>query len=140
MCEAQNIKTVQDAFAAFTRGDIAALLDLVSDDVVWHGVYGGPADVPQAGERHGRAAVAEFFELVAQNTEFWKFEPREFVAANDKVVALGHYAGKVTTTGRAFDSGFAMVSALKNGRIATFQEFTNSAAVNAAFAPVGAGV
>ena len=44
------------------------------------------------------------------------------------------------TTGRSFDSDFAMVSAIKNGRIARFQEFTNSAAVNAAFAPVGAGV
>jgi len=55
-------------------------------------------------------------------------------------VTLGHYAGTVTTTGRAFDSDFAMVSAMKNGRIATFQEFTNSAAVHAAFAPVGTGV
>jgi ketosteroid isomerase-like protein len=140
MSEAQNTKTVQDAFAAFGRGDIAALLNLLTDDVVWHGVYGGSADVPQAGERHGRAAVAEFFKLVAQNTEFSRFEPREFIAAGDKVVTLGHYAGTVKTTGRAFDSDFAMVSALKNGRIATFQEFTNSAAVNAAFAPVGAGV
>jgi ketosteroid isomerase-like protein len=140
MSEAQNTKTVQDAFAAFSRGDIAGLLDLLTEDVVWHGVYGGSADVPQAGERHGRAAVAEFFKLVAENTAFSRFEPREFIAAGDKVVTLGHYAGTVTTTGRAFDSDFAMVSALKNGRIATFQEFTNSAAVNAAFTPVGAGV
>jgi len=140
MSEAQNTRTVQDAFAAFSRGDIAALLELLTEDVVWHGVYGGSADVPQAGERHGRAAVGEFFKLVAQTTEFSRFEPREFVAAGDKVVTLGHYAGTVKTTGRAFDSDFAMVSAFKNGRIARFQEFTNSAAVNAAFAPVGAGV
>jgi uncharacterized protein len=90
LSEAQNIETVQDAFAAFSTGDIAALLDLLTDDVVWHDVYGGSADGPQAGDRHGLAAVAEFFELVAQNTEFSTFEPREFVAANDKVVTLGH--------------------------------------------------
>ncbi|MBW8867739.1 MAG: nuclear transport factor 2 family protein [Acidobacteria bacterium] len=140
MSEAHNIKLVQDSFAAFSKGDIAALLELLSDDVVWHGVYGGSADVPQAGERRGRAAVAEFFKLVAQNTDFSRFEPQQFVATGDTVVTLGHYEGRVKTTGRSFDSDFAMVSAIKNGRIARFQEFTNSAAVNAAFAPVGAGV
>src|SRR3954466_15067530 len=58
MSEAHNIKLVQDSFAAFSKGDIAALLELLSDDVVWHGVYGGSADVPQAGERRGRVAPA----------------------------------------------------------------------------------
>jgi ketosteroid isomerase-like protein len=140
MNEAQNTKTVQEAFAAFSRGDIPALLELLTEDVVWHGIYGGSSDVPQAGERRGRAAVAEFFRLVAENSEFSRFDQREFVAAGDTVVSLGHYTGKVTTTGRSFDSDFAMVSALRNGKIARFQEFTDSAAVNAAFAPVVAGV
>src|SRR5437763_15754104 len=98
MNEAQNTKTVQEAYAAFGRGDIPALLELLTEDVVWHGVYGGSADVPQAGERRGRAAVAEFFGLVAATTEFSRFEPHEFIAAGEKVVTLGHYTGTVTAT------------------------------------------
>ena len=31
MAEAQNTKTVQDAYAAFSRGDIQGVLDTLSD-------------------------------------------------------------------------------------------------------------
>src|SRR5262245_46019539 len=134
MQEAQNTKVVQDAYAAFAKGDIPALLNLIADDVVWHGVYGGSSDVPQAGERRGRAAVAEFFKLVGETVAFARFEPRDFVATGDKVVTLGHYTGTVKTTGRSFDSDFAMVSTFRDGKIARFQEFTDSAAVNRAYA------
>ncbi|HKB11358.1 MAG TPA: nuclear transport factor 2 family protein [Vicinamibacterales bacterium] len=140
MQEAQNTKVVQDAYAAFSKGDIPALLNLVADDVVWHGVYGGSADVPQAGVRRGRAAVAEFFKLVGETVAFSRFEPHDFIATGDKVVTLGHYSGTVKTTGRTFDSDFAMVSTFRDGKIARFQEFTDSAAVNAAYAREAARV
>jgi ketosteroid isomerase-like protein len=34
---------------------------------------------------------------------------------------------------RGFDSDFAMVFTLRNGRVARFQEFSNSAAIDAAY-------
>jgi len=132
MQEAQNTKVVQDAYAAFGRGDTQTLLGYLADDVVWNGVYGAGPHVPTAGERRGRAAVGEFFKQVAENVNFSRFEPREFIATGDKVVALGHYTA-TTPIKKSFDSDFAMVFTLRNGKIAAFQEFTNSAAVNAAY-------
>jgi ketosteroid isomerase-like protein len=111
MQEAQNTKVVQDAYGAH---------------------------VPTAGERRGKAAVAEFFGQVARNIQFSRFEPREFIATGDKVVALGHYTATTPAT-MAFDSDFAMVFTLRNGKITHFQEFCDSAAINAAY-PVGAVV
>ena len=35
MQEAQNTKVVQDAYAAFSRGDITALLGQMTDDIQW---------------------------------------------------------------------------------------------------------
>ena len=61
MQEAQNTKIVQDAYAAFGRGDIPALLALFDDNIVWMGVYGAGAHVPTSGTRRGKTAVAEFF-------------------------------------------------------------------------------
>ena len=139
MQEAQNTKVVQDAYAAFGRGDIPTLLTHLADDVVWTGVYGAASHVPTSGVRRGKAAVAEFFKQVAEHVQFSQFEPKEFVATGDKVVALGHYAA-TTSLKRSFDSDFAMVFTLRNGKVTHFQEFCDSAAVNAAYMPAPAGV
>lgn len=130
--EAQNTKTVQDAYAAFGRGDVPAILASLSDDIVWLGVYGAGKHVPTSGERRGKAAVGEFFKQVAQTVNFSRFEPREFIATGDKVVTLGHYTGK-SSIGKSFDSDFAMVFTFRNGKIVAFQEFCDSAAINAAY-------
>ena len=136
MQEAQNTKIVQEAYAAFGRGDVQGILDRLDDDVVWKGVYGAAPHVPTAGERRGKAQVKEFFNQVAESVKFSRFEPSEFVATGDKVVALGHYTA-TTSIGKPFDADFAMVFTLRNGKVTEFQEFTDSAAVNASFA-VGA--
>jgi ketosteroid isomerase-like protein len=133
MEEARNTTVVQEAYAAFGRGDIQTLLSKLADDIVWMGVYGAGAHVPTAGERRGKAAVAEFFKQVAENVNFSRFEPKEFIATGDKVVALGHYTA-TTPMKKNFDSDFAMVFTLRNGHVTRFQEFCNSAAVNAAYA------
>lgn len=138
MQEAQNTKVVQDAYAAFGRGDIQTLLTYVAADVVWTAVYGAGSHVPTSGERRGKAAVAEFFKQVAANANFSRFEPKEFIATGDKVVALGHYTA-TTPVKKSFDSDFAMVFTLKDGKVTRFQEFCNSAAINMAYA-VGATV
>ena len=132
MRDADNTKVVQEAYAAFGRGDVQGILDRLEDGIVWQGVYGAASNVPMAGDRRGKTAVAEFFKLVATHVNFSRFEPKEFVASGDKVVTLGHYTAK-TSANKEFDSDFAMVFTLRNGKIARFQEFLNTAALNAAF-------
>ena len=78
--EARNIGIVQDAYAAFGRGDIDTILGHLADEIVWNAVYGAGSHVPTAGERHGKRAVAEFFKQVSDNVDFSQFEPREFIA------------------------------------------------------------
>lgn len=47
MSEQQNIQTVKDAYAAFERGDVPAILAMLTDDVGWE--MPGPAEIPYAG-------------------------------------------------------------------------------------------
>jgi ketosteroid isomerase-like protein len=138
MQETQNTKLVQDAYAAFGRGDVQGILDRLDDGIVWKGVYGAGPHVPTSGERRGKAQVGEFFKQVAQSVNFSRFEPKEFIATGDKVVALGHYTA-TTPIGKKFDADFAMVFTVRNAKVIEFQEFTDSAAVNAAY-EVGATV
>ena len=132
MQEAQNTKAVQAAYAAFARADIAGVLAALDDNVLWKPVNGAGKHVPMAGERRGKAGAGEFFKLVAEHVFFSRFEPREFIAQGDKVVTLGHYTGK-TPAGKTFDSDFVMVFTLRDGKVSQFQEFLDSAAINAAF-------
>src|SRR6187549_3310104 len=105
MGEAENTKVVQEAYAAFGRGDVQGILDRVDDGIVWQGVYGAGSHVPMAGERQGKQAVAEFFQQVGTHVNFTRFEPKEFIATGDKVVTLGHYTAK-TSANKEFDSDF----------------------------------
>ena len=134
MHEAENTKVVQDAYAAFGRGDIPALLGYMADDIHWRPVIGTAKHVPFSGERRGKAAVGEFFKQVSESEDFQQFEPREFVAQGEKVVTLGHYRAVAKATGKTFESDFVMVFTLRGGKVAAFQEFTDSAGINEAFA------
>ena len=131
--ETLNTKTVQDAYAAFLRGDVTTLLGLLTDDVMWEPVLGTGSHVPFSARRQGKPAVAEFFTQVAASEDFTQFEPREYIAQGDAVVAVGHYRATTKSTGRSFESDFAMVFTLRDGKISRFREFTDSAAINAAF-------
>jgi uncharacterized protein len=133
MNEAQNVEVVKNAYAAFQRGDIAAILASLDPGIVWRGVIGAGPHVPMAGERHGTAEVAAFFKTVGENVRFSQFEPRQFLAQGDRVVTLGHYRG-TAPSGGSFDSDFVMVFTVRNGKVTEFQEFLDSSQLNAAFA------
>src|ERR671926_1076253 len=98
MNERTKVGVVQQGYEAFGRGDIPAVLDLLTDDVEW--TLQGPSVLPFAGTRRGREGVAEFFSLLGENLEFQEFEAREFVAQGDTVVVLGFERSVVNPTGR----------------------------------------
>jgi ketosteroid isomerase-like protein len=131
MSEKENTEVVRNVFEAFGRGDIQGLLSLLAEDVVWF--IPGPAEVPFAGERRGHEGALQFFQTLGGAVEFERFEPREFVAQGDKVVAVGFERGRVKATGRTFDNPWALVFTLRDGRVAEFRGYEDTAAVAEAF-------
>lgn len=126
-----NVDVVQETYEAVSRGDILALLELLTDDVEW--TLQGPSVIPFAGTRRGREGVAEFFSLVGETLEFEQFEPREFVAQGETVVVLGFERSLVKPTGRMFEQEWAHVYALKDGKVAKFLALEDTAAHVVAF-------
>ena len=131
MSENDNLKTVEEIFGAFGRGDVAGVLALLADDVRW--TVSGPAEVPHFGERRGHEQVREFFVSLGTNVEFERFETDEFVCQGEKVVVLGGERGRVRRTGRSFDNDWAMVFTLTGGKVSNFRAYENTAAVAEAF-------
>ncbi len=126
-----NVDVVQETYEAVSRGDIPALLELLTDDVEW--TLQGPSVIPFAGNRRGREGVAEFFSLVGETLEFEQFELREFVAQGETVVVLGFERSLVKPTGRMFEQEWARVYALKDGKVAKFLALEDTAAHVVAF-------
>lgn len=130
MSENENIEVVQKAYQSFKTGNIPALLNLLTDDVRWQ--LPEIENVPFGGLREGREQVAGFFATLGDSQESLSFEPREFVAQNDKVVALGRYTWRVKTSGREYGGDWAHVFTVRDGRISGFQEYTDTAAATTA--------
>ncbi len=131
MGEQENTELVQRIYGSFRDGDIPAMLDSLSEDVQW--VTAEIEGVPTGGIRHGREQVGQFFQTLSDTQEVRQFELREFVAQDDKVIALGHYAWHVKSTGREWESDFAHVCSVRDGKVTRFQEYTDTAALGDAF-------
>ena len=86
----------------------------------------------QAGVADAQRSASSFSQVNA-SIAFDAFEPREFVAQGDMVVAIGQYRGKSKETGRPFTSDWVMVFTITNGTITRFREFADSAALVRAF-------
>jgi ketosteroid isomerase-like protein len=121
-----NIALVQSLYAAFGRGDIATIVEAVAPDVHWE-CTGRRSDYPTLGAWQGRAQVGEFFSTVASSGDFHEFSPKEFHAAGDTVFCLGHYTFTVKKTGRRVDSDWIHVFTVKDGKVAQFREFLDTA-------------
>jgi len=121
-----NIAVVQSAYAAYARGDIGAVLSLLTPDVDWHTI-GQREDFPAFGPRKGVPAVQEFFKTVAENIEFSEFSPREFYCDRDKVFVLGHYAMTTRKNGRKVASDWVHIFTFRGGRVMQFREFLDTA-------------
>ncbi len=122
-----NIEVVEAAYAAFGKGDIAGVIALLTPDVFWESV-GNPADFPALGPKRGIAAVEEQFKTLGSLLSFQSFAPQQFFAAvPDTVFVLGHYDRTVIKTGKKADSDFVHVFVIRNGKIASYREFQDTA-------------
>ena len=127
MSEQANIQTAQNGYAAFGRGDIPAILELLTDDIEW--VDPGPSDVPTAGTHRGKEAVLAWFGTLGENLDFQVFEPREFIAQGDKVVSIVYAEATVRSTGRQVIDEEAHVWTFKDGKVARIQLFQDTEAI-----------
>ena len=138
MAEQDNVQTIKEAYAAFERGDIPSLLNMVSEDVEWH--IPGPSDiVPFAGEFRGREGVGRFFAALSGAEDVEVFEPREFIAQGDKVVVVGRYRGRVKANGQADDIEFVHIFTVRDRRITNYRQYNDTAQTVAAYSAAAAG-
>jgi len=97
-----NVKTIQAVYEAFGRGDVAAILDVLTDDVDW-AAEAASTEIPWWGVRTGKDAVTEFFTQLAANEEVLEFTPLAMAGDGDDVLTVVRYRAKAMKTGKTVD-------------------------------------
>jgi ketosteroid isomerase-like protein len=111
-------EVVNEAYAAFGRGDIESLLELLSEEIDWH----VPEVLPQGGSFRGRDGVGEFFAGIPREWPEFEIEMDDLITEGDLVVGIGHAKGTLAS-GEAADYGFAHVFTVGDGKIVRFREY-----------------
>jgi ketosteroid isomerase-like protein len=131
MSTQQTETIVQSFFDTFGRGDIPALLQLLTDDIDWK-VQGSP-DVPWTGQCRGRAQVEQFFSALATAADVQGFQIHSQITQDNQAVVLGYFKWMVKETQCTYDGVWAIHIVIRDNKIAYYQMFENSYAVAEAF-------
>jgi uncharacterized protein len=115
-----NIKIITEVYGAFGRGDIAAILDAVTDDVDWAAEAASSA-APWYGVRHGRDAVAEFFSGFGSTMEVEEFTPVSFAANDTDVLTVVRFRARSRGTGRIAQMNLHHYFKFRDGKIAYYR-------------------
>lgn len=118
-----SIETVRTLYRAFARKDLARLREVLHPDVEWIQCAGFPG----GDRRRGAEQVIEKV-LGALRSDWTDFRApvEEYIDGGDVVVALGHYGGTHTGTGRPMTAVFAHVYDVRDGRITRFRQYTDT--------------
>jgi ketosteroid isomerase-like protein len=127
-----NIKMVQEAYAAFGRGDIPGILDTMSEDVSI-GIVGRQQDAPFFGIHSGQGGAAEFFRLLDEAHAISLFEPLRYLAAEDKVFVWGRYTWTMRKSGVADTTQWLHEITMQGGKMAAFRAHNDTAMLAAAY-------
>jgi uncharacterized protein len=115
MTEHPNVARIRDGYAAFAKGDLAALNDLFAEDLVWHDAGRNQT----SGEYHGREAVFGFFGKLMEVTEgSFHIDLHAILADDEHGVAL--VVVTASRGGRSAEVNEAHVFHLRDGKVTEF--------------------
>jgi uncharacterized protein len=92
-----NIKTIQGVYEAFGRGDVAAIVDAVADDVDWAAEAAGTT-APWWGPKRGKDGVGAFFQAFGTTMQVEEFTPMSIAANDTDVMAVVQFRVKSLAT------------------------------------------
>ena len=120
------LSVVQQAYEAFRRQDICALLELIGEEVDWDFI--GPSSLPYTGRRRNRQQMLDFFAAVQRAEEFHAFEPREFIEAGEHVTVLGWLSATTRDAQRKYEGEWVHVFTVNDGKIVHWRGFAKTSA------------
>jgi ketosteroid isomerase-like protein len=122
----ENVQVVKDFFAAIGSGDKQALLALVAEDIEWIIPGEGWA---LAGTHRGHTGLADVLKKASEEIEMTYPKPPEFVAQEDRVLAIGVATGKIKATNKTFRDDWVFDITVRKGKLTKIREYIDTQAL-----------
>ncbi|HLU88990.1 MAG TPA: nuclear transport factor 2 family protein [Cyclobacteriaceae bacterium] len=119
----ENIETVKRMYALFATNDHEAIRSIFAENIVWNQMKGFPGGGQYVG---ADAIVEEVFAGFRKNWKEWKATITRYIDGGDGVFVIGFYEGTYKTTGKSMKAEFACEYKVKDGKITTFNQFTDT--------------
>jgi hypothetical protein len=126
-----NIKTIQRVYEAFGRGDVATILDALTDDVDWASDTSSTV-APWYGVKHGKAGVGSFFEAFGSTMDVDEFTPFTFAANDDAVFTVVRFRARSRATKKSVDMNLHHYFRFRDGKVFYYRSTEDSAQTEAA--------
>ena len=129
-----NEQTVTDVYSAFQRGDVAAIVALVADDVDFRNDGVESRECPWNGNFSGKANIPGFFKAVGEHLDISVFDVQAIVAAGSHVAVHLRIESTLRKNGRALKNDAVHFWTFDaSGQIARYRHFNDTAAELAAW-------
>ncbi|WP_034268565.1 nuclear transport factor 2 family protein [Actinospica robiniae] len=131
MSAESNIETIKAVYAAFGKGDMSGILEVLSDDIDWATEAASTA-APWYGVRHGKQQVAAFFSEFSRTMRTDEFTLLAYTASGDDVMTVVRHRSHSIVTGRSVDMNQHHWFTFNNGKITHHRASEDTAQVEAA--------
>jgi ketosteroid isomerase-like protein len=121
----ENVAVVKRMLDAFVAGNFELALEVLDDEVVWHGTIGG---LDEGRIAHGHREVTEAF---AENLQEWEshvLEAQRFIDAGDSVVVFWHEEGRGRSSGAEVTTNTAAIYTVRSDHVVEAQGYMDRSA------------
>ncbi|NTW39481.1 MAG: nuclear transport factor 2 family protein [Cellulomonadaceae bacterium] len=126
-----DLEIITAHYAASAAGDLAGMLAPLTPSTRWREADGFPC----AGVYVGPDAVREnVFEALGAMFDGYRLDVEEILDAGSTIVGIGTYSGTHRETGKSFQARVAHLWRLRDGKVTSFEQITDTAMVRAAMA------
>ena len=112
----ENVGIMQEAYAAFSRGEANVVFELLDPEIEWKAVE-------DTETKHGAEGVLESIGGWFQVWDDFQIEPEEFIDGGDHVIAVVMERGRVPGSDELVSQRFFQVWTLLDGKIRAFREY-----------------
>ncbi len=121
-----NADVIKELYDNFAAGDVPAVLGAMDPNIEW--IEADNFYMSDRNPYHGPDAIADgIFTRIVSDVANFGAHPERITDAGDTVVVEGRYKGTVKATGIDVDAQFAHVWGLSDGKITSFQQYTDTA-------------